>query len=154
MCNASEKLTDQHTYAVMATLQTYSEQARWARLNTFLVLESLLFAGWTTMNLRGGEIAGKDVLLILFSLLGICLGIVWSILGYRTSRYHNALQEFAAELEKKSNVDGPFRVIKRIRDFGPKSGGAFSSANWIVVWVPILLALLFLVALWLSVPCR
>jgi len=91
MTNSSEKLPSSVTapdiYQALTSLVMHSEQVRWSRVNTFLVISSLLIAAWVGVlaGTNTNSFPDKKLLLFVLCIPGSLLGVLWARLGWRSS---------------------------------------------------------------------
>jgi hypothetical protein len=112
-----------------------AENIRWARLNNFLLLESILAVAWG-VSFTNDDLRAYPLLLSVVCGLGIVFGIQWAGLGYRSSKFVNMFHGLA---EKMEAGHGPFTAS---REYRRQHWGIFKSAT-ILVAVPILFVTLF-----------
>ncbi len=88
-------------YQVLTSLVMHSEQIRWARLNTFLVLSSLFVATWVDVLVGTNDFPCKAFLLFVLCLPGVFLEVLWSRLGWRSSQYIDDFHDKAHKMEEE-----------------------------------------------------
>ena len=140
-------------YKVVADYQTFNSQHRWTRLNTVLVANTILILSWAQMFTRGPSTVPGALAMTFLCLVGVLLGISWSILGSRGSKYVDLNFEFAKELEKEipyglpkifNKMDGLRKKLEHSR------WGWLSSSKNIVTRLPLVFSALFFALLILS----
>ena len=99
-------------YQVLTSLVMHSEQIRWARLNTFLVLSSLFVAAWVGVLAGTNDFPCKAFLLFVLCLSGVFLGVLWSRLGWRSSQYMDDFHDNAHKMEEEfqEEMSRPFHL--------------------------------------------
>jgi hypothetical protein len=152
--NMADKIDIGSLYSVISNLETYSEQSRWNRLNTFLLFESIIILSWATLFSQDG--CKPTFLLVMLSLLGTMLGPFWAVLGNRSSKYQTAMHKVAYELEDNPAIDGfvskPYHVINSIRETGCKTWiHKLTTSAMIMIWVPLLFSVVFAILLVFSI---
>lgn len=150
----ADKIDIGSLYSVINKLETYSEQSRWNRLNTFLLFESIIILSWAALFSQDG--CKPTFLLVMLSLLGTVLGPFWAVLGYRSSKYQTAMHKAAYELEENTAnygfVSQPYHVIDSIRRSGRKTWiHKLTTSTMIMIWVPLLFSVVFAVLLVFSI---
>lgn len=129
-------------YSATTSLAIYSEQARWARLNNYLVVNSILLVAWATI-FENEITAHRAYVLIVLCLPGIILGILWAVLGHRSSQYLDAMHEVAEKLELSVPL-GPFKELAALRAVVRKRG-KLTSSKILVTWIPIVFSCLYVI---------
>ncbi len=138
-----ESYPDDNTkYQVAASSVFQAENVRWARLNNFLLLESILAVAWVAVH-SNDSLKSEVWLLIPICILGIWFGIQWAGLGYRSSKF---IDLFHAHAEKMETDIGPFKLSRNQRE---KHWRIFKS-TFILVEVPVLFVVLFSFLLFVS----
>ena len=152
-------ITDAQVYSLLASAVTHSEQVRWTRLNTLLVVNSILVVAWAAVFAGTQDFAHKSWLLTLLCLPGVVFGVLWAFLGSRSSRYLEAFHRKAEEIETRFPQDQIklFHLSEKIREPVRKGFKRLTSSEWIVTWVPIAFSILFLgliLASWYCNPVK
>ncbi len=140
-------------YQVLTSLVMHSEQIRWARLNTFLVLSSLFVAAWVGVLAGTNDFPCKAFLLFVLCLPGVFLGVLWSRLGWRSSQYMDDFHDKAHKMEEEfpEEMPRPFHLSEdRRKRVGEGAMERYTSSKWIVAAVPALFFILFLALATLS----
>ena len=82
-----------------------SEKVSWNRLNSFLILNSILVLAWATLY-TGIPYTGNDntiwpkIVMTATSGLGFLTGILWCLLGYRGRKYLDSYKKRAKDIEE------------------------------------------------------
>jgi hypothetical protein len=108
-------------YTAAVTMLLHAEDLRWARLNTILVVDSILLAAWAAIIAAAPEFNNRDIVLIALCLPGAVLGVPFSILGYRTSKYVDAYFAAAETIEKDELEPTSSKVAATRDDRKPQS---------------------------------
>ena len=147
-------VTTSDVYQVLTSLVMHSEQVRWSRLNTFLVISSLFVAAWVGVLAGTNSFPDKKLLLFVLCIPGIVLGVLWARLGWRSSEYMDDFHKQALEMEGQfpHKIPTPFHLSEKRRENVSKSTAKFSSSKWLVAAIPVNFSVLFVVLAWLS--CR
>ena len=124
----------------------HSEQLRWTRLNTFLVVASIFLAAWAGIFAGTGSFPYKQYLLFALCLPGIFLGILWAVLGWRSSQYTDDFHDSAHEMEIFFNeqLPKPLHLSEERRKGVRKGMTRYTSSKWLVTAVPIIFTILFI----------
>lgn len=140
-----DTMTSAEVYRLLADLVIHAEKTRWARLNTVLVLNSILLATWTLLFSGTKEFIGKEFLLVLLCLPGIWLGILFSCLGWRSSQYLDDYHGLAERIEKQfpEGLPRPFHRSARRRKTLRRGLGRLTSSKWLVTYTPAIYAVVF-----------
>ena len=140
-------IDNQSLYTAATSLAIYSEQSRWSRLNSYLVVNSILLVAWATVFAsQSGN--NRSCVLAVLCLPGIILGIIWAFLGERSSQYLDILHSSIEKFEKSIPVEmslRPFLVVAGPRE-KIREGGKFNkltSSRAIVIGVPLVFSLLY-----------
>ncbi len=74
------------------------------------------------------------------------LGVIWSFLGNRSSRYLDRLYDMATWIESRFPAGRirPFIEIEAIRMTLVRFPNRLTSSTWIVTWIPVVFAILLL----------
>ena len=83
----SSEVSDSDLYNVLAGLVVHSEQVRWTRLNSLLIVNSALMVAWAAVFAGTNTLQYKPEILTALSLPIILLGVLWAFLGDRSNRY-------------------------------------------------------------------
>lgn len=139
-------------YQVLTSLVIHSEQVRWARLNTFLVVSSIFLAAWVGVLVGTSQFPDKNVLLFILCIPSIVLGALWTRLGWRSGEYLDDFHREALEIEAQfpNGIPRPFEVSEGRRDTARRDGEQFTSSKWLIAAIPFMFAVLFLVLAFLS----
>ena len=140
-------IDNQSLYSAATNLAIYSEQSRWARLNSYLVVNSILLVAWATVFASQSGDHRSSVLAVL-CLPGIALGILWAFLGERSSQYLDILHSSIEKFEKSIPVEMSLRPFLEIAGLREKVRGGgkltkLTSSRTIVIGVPIVFSLLY-----------
>ncbi len=142
---------DFQMYDLLVKVLNSSEHIRWTRFNTLLIVDSILLIAWATISSETSNLPNKQFLLITLCGIGFFLGLIWSGLGYRTSKYIESLNNNLEKMDEEDKIHNikPYEDLKNIR-----VGGLFykfTSSKLIVTWIPILFSILFLVLFHISI---
>lgn len=139
-----------HIYEMLHRLEIYSEQARWARLNIFLVTNSILLVSWAAIFASTNEFPFKAMFLGAFSFIGVILSGAWVAVGYMTNQYHKVFDHAIMDYEEKMKLDmkvdqRPYRQKTEIYDkFKNSKLLRPASTTWILIWIPSVFCLIFI----------
>jgi len=114
-------LSPSNVYEAIVQFTAGAESTRWNRFQNFITANSLLVLGWATLYP-----SAEGRLPIICTLAGICLlgiigGIVWCVLGYRGSTFHDLYMrqgrgiEKEARMRKTEGAFGPSLVLQRYK---------------------------------------
>jgi hypothetical protein len=133
-------------YGMLATLALHSETVRWTRVNTLLVVDSILLAAWAGLFAGTNAFLGKETLLALLCVPGVILGVLFAWLGWRSSEYMDDFHYAAHEMEKQfpPALPRPFHISESRRETVRKSLVRFTSSKLMVAAIPLVFAVLFL----------
>ena len=115
-------------YSTLTSLVMHTEQLRWTRLNTYLVVASVSLAAWAAMFAGTAEFAYKSLVLVLLCVPSFILGLLWGPLGWRSSCYMDDFHDQALDVEKHipPELPKPFHTSearrKRLRRHSPPHG--------------------------------
>ncbi len=150
-------LTNSEIYRMSGDLMMQSENVRWTRLNTLLVVDSIFLLAWAAVFAGTEYFCLKPLLLTLLCLPGASLGVPWAFLGDRSSKYLDDFHDIAKRIEELCNVEQQQRCFGQAeerRDPLRRGIHRFTSSRVIVTWLPILFSAVFLLlvlASWLMV---
>ena len=132
-------------YQTLVSLVEHSEQVRWTRLNTFLVVASIFLAAWAGIFAGTNNFEFKSWLLFALCCPGFVLGVMWACLGWRSSQYMDDFHDTAHKMEATFNgqLPKPFHVSESRRKGLKKGISRYTSSKWLVMAVPALFTLLF-----------
>ena len=145
--------TENEVYRTICTFVTSSEQARWSRLNTFLVLSSIFLAAWVTVYTRTKHFELERVFLSAICLPGLVFSLPWAVLCRRASKDLDSFHALGLRMEKwcAEQMPQPFHVSQKSRG---KTASTFwkrrTSSMFLVTAVPTLIWILFACLLALS----
>ena len=141
-------------YQILTSLVMHSEQVRWNRLNTFLVISSLSVAAWAGVLAATYPFPYNKLLLVALCILGVVLGALWTRLGWRSSEYLDDFHQKAFEIESQfpDGIPRPFHLSENRRGTVRKGTEKFTSSKWLVAAIPFSFSVFFLVLAFLS--CR
>lgn len=132
-------------YDTLTTLVLHSETVRWTRVNTLLVVDSILLAAWAGLFAGTKSFPGKELLLALLCIPAIVLGILFARMGWRSTEYMDDFHYAAHEMEKHFplTLPRPFHVSERRRETVRKGFERFTSSKIMVAAIPLVFAVLF-----------
>ena len=116
--NHSQRPMETEVYQVLANLVMHSEQIRWTRLNSFLVVNSIFILAWAAVFDISNAIPFRSILLLMICVPGLIGGFIWSVLGWRSSNYLDDFHKAAEKLEKgfPDGLPRPFHLSKKRRN--------------------------------------
>lgn len=147
-------VTTSDVYQVLTSLVIHSEQVRWSRLNSFLVISSLFVAAWVGVLAGTNPFPDKKLLLFVLCIPGVVLGVLWARLGWRSSEYMDDFHEKAFEMEGQfpHEIPKPFHLSEKRRENVRMGTEKLTSSKWLVAAIPVTFSVLFVVLALLS--CR
>lgn len=139
-------------YQALTSLVIHAEQARWARLNTFLVAGSILVAAWVGLLVATTPIPYKRVLLLILCIAGFISGALWTRLGLRSSEYLDDFHDLARGVERTfaPELPRPFHLSEERRKTVRFGGEVFSSSKWLAAAIPFAFSVVFIVLAFFS----
>jgi hypothetical protein len=139
-------------YQVLTSLVMHSEQVRWGRLNTFLVLSSVLIAAWVGVLAGTKPFPDKTLLLFVLCVPGVVLGALWTRLGWRSSEFMDDFHDKAVEIERTfpPGIPMPFHLSENRRETVRRGPESFTTSKWLVSAIPFAFSLFFLALAWFS----
>ena len=139
-------VAESEMYNVLTSLVIHSEQIRWTRLNTLIVVESILVGAWVALFVGIDPFEDKAVLLTSPCILGIILGFIFAPLGRRTSDYLDDNHEFAETMEQgfPNRCPRPFLKSKERRESVQKGCMRVTSSKNLVTFIPLVFSLFFI----------
>jgi hypothetical protein len=158
MTNSAEQprasIAVSEVYQVLTSLVMHSEQVRWNRLNTFLVLSSVFVAAWVGVLAGTKPFPDKTLLLFVLCMPGVVLGALWTRLGWRSSEYLDDFHEKAFEIEGQfpRGIPMPFHLAESRREAVRTGAERFTTSKWLVSAIPFAFSLFFLVLA--AISCR
>ena len=140
------KIEDTQIYNLLTSLVMHSEQVRWTRLNTFLVVASIFLAAWAGIFAGTDAFPYKQFLLFALCIPGIFLGVLWAVLGWRSSQYMDDFHDSAHKMEESfdEKLPKPLHLSEERRKGMRKRMTRYTSSKWLVTAVPIIFTALFL----------
>lgn len=140
------KIEDTQIYNLLTSLVMHSEQVRWTRLNTFLVVASIFLAAWAGIFAGTDDFPYKKYLLFALCIPGIFLGILWAVLGWRSSQYMDDFHDSAHKMEEAfdKKLPKPLHLSEERRKGVRKSMTRYTSSKWLVTAVSLIFTALFL----------
>jgi len=144
--STKSKIDDTHIYSLLTSLVMHSEQLRWTRLNTFLVVGSIFLAAWAGIFAGTDAFPYKQYLLFALCIPGIFLGILWAVLGWRSSQYMDDFHDSAHEMEIffDKQLPKPLHLSEERRKGVRRRLTRYTSSKWLVTAVPIIFTVLFI----------
>ena len=145
-------VTTSDVYQVLTSLVMHSEQVRWSRLNTFLVISSVFVAAWVGVLAGTKPFPDKTLLLFVLCIPGVVLGALWTRLGWRSSEYMDDFHQKAFEIEGQfpHGIPMPFHLSENRRETVRAGTERFTTSKWLVSAIPFAFSLFFLVLASLS----
>ena len=146
LTSLKSKIDDTQIYNLLTSLVMHSEHVRWTRLNTFLVVASIFLAAWAGIFAGTDDFPYKDYLLFALCIPGIFLGILWAVLGWRSSQYMDDFHDSAHKMEEAFDgmLPKPLHLSEKRRKGVRKSMSRYTSSKWLVTAVPLIFTALFL----------
>lgn len=143
---AKPNINNTQIYGLLTSLVMHSEQVRWTRLNTFLVVASIFLAAWAGIFAGTDDFQYKQYLLFALCAPGIVLGILWAVLGWRSSQYMDDFLDSAHKMEESfdERLPKPLHISEERRKGLRKGVTRYTSSKWLVTAIPLLFAALFL----------
>ena len=86
----TQPTTEQRMYAIDIATETFRnyEEIVQARLQNFLMADTILFAGWAAVFAEDANRRGPEaVVLVVLAFLSALLGVFWGIVGLRQRRF-------------------------------------------------------------------
>jgi len=144
--STKSKIEDTQVYNLLTSLVMHTEQLRWTRLNTFLVVASIFLAAWAGIYAGTDAFTYKQYLLLVLCFPGIFLGILWAFLGWRSSQYMDDFHEIALKMEEDfhEQLPKPMHISEDRREGVRESATRYTSSKWLVTVVPLIFAILFI----------
>jgi hypothetical protein len=143
-------MRDPELYSALVQLLTGAEATRWNRFYNYLTANSLLVLAWATLYDVPLN-TPKTAVLVAISVIGSAGGLAWAMLGYRSTRFHDAYMRLGKHMEMQT-VGGvanrqcaPLSVSLQIRDSAPF--GFLGSSYYILTVGPLVLAGLYVLLL-------
>jgi hypothetical protein len=137
----------------------HSEQIRWTLFNNFILAQTVLVLAWSTVFASGLADIGstwrfKIAVLVLLSLAGATVSVLWAAIASRANRYHE-LHFISKARESEKWLPPEYRFFEeasklQATDRGLGVAGRSSAVQLAVPWVFFALhsVLLFASALW------
>lgn len=133
---------------------THAEQVRWSILYNFLMASSILLLAWSTIYTNKCSLG--TLTLHLFSAVGFLISIMWLMIGSRVNKFIKRYGALGEKLEDGLDLKeyGPFHCGQLIRSEEKTSKslrnifinpGSFISSSFIVFFVPLIFAVLYIV---------
>ncbi len=135
--------TASDVWGTLTALVIHSEQVRWMRVNTLLVVDSIFVAVWAGVFVGTECFDGKAILLAAICLPGILLGIPFACLGWRSSQYMDDFHKLAEGMNTPEGTPHPFCRSEARRRSVRRGFGRVTSSRSLVVALPLMFVLLF-----------
>jgi len=138
-------MNDTVIYETLRNLEIYSEQSRWTRLGSLLIVESILLVAWSAL-FTNDPFPLKQWLLTALCATGLLFGLIWAVTGNRLSSYHKVFDEAARDLEKSFEAVSvkPYHLKDPLREQTKISlMHRLTSGRSIVAAVPLVFSMLF-----------
>lgn len=142
---AAETTTASDVYGLLTSLVMHSDQLRWTRVNTLLVVDSIFLAAWAGLFAGTDAFSGKEALLALLCVPGVLLGLLFARLGWRSSQYMDDFHDLAHKMEEKfpESLPRPFHASEARRRGVRLGVERFTSSKWLIAAVPVMFTVLF-----------
>lgn len=140
-------ITRSTVYETLIALVTHSEETRWNRLNTFLVLATLFVGAWVALFAGTKDFDGKPLLLFAFCLPGIIFGVLWPTLQWRSSQYLDDFHDKAYKMEDDfpSDMPKPLHMSEERRSKAKSDKlERCTTSKWLVTAIPCVVLALFI----------
>jgi hypothetical protein len=150
-------MTRDDVYQILIKSTEFTESNSWTRFNNYLIVVSLLVLSWIQLFTKNIDKQNDAIEMVLYMicLMGIFLGIIWAVLGWRGRKWNydflnmgKALENTYTDTEWPKDTPRLFRENVDLRD---KGFSKCIASRFILVAVPLLFSLIFAVMLWLSV---
>jgi hypothetical protein len=144
-------------YLALVDLVTNAESVTWNRFYTFLTASSILILAWTTVFVSQiDQIIIRNLVLGSICILGAIISLAWAALGVRGRGFLFDFGRLGKEMEAVEEIwpiplqnAKPLTRAAEIRDTATfRWAGSF----YLLVFVPLLFALLYAVFLAVSIP--
>jgi hypothetical protein len=134
-------ITKKEVYTVLADLINSAEQGRWTKLYTLLVLDTIFIVAWCTVFTAKDPGVTRTLALLLLSIPGALLSLLWGALGKRSSDYLDDFHKLAERMEDEVQPTWlrPFQTAEKRRKEIRESKSRwqrYSSSMWLVTWIP------------------
>ncbi len=134
-------------YQLLPTLIGNAESISWNRFNNFLLFNSILILAWTTIYAKA---EWPHLLLSSLSVVGLVISFVWCALGLRGRNNVNLFLKIGKNIESTHQGDiKPLTDAVNLRD---TQSFSWSGSIYVLTMTPLLIALLYTLFLWLSIP--
>lgn len=144
-------------YKIYHQIIKASEDHRWIRLNTLLVVSSIFVLAWAAIYTSASNSnhlsAETRIILTIICLPGILCGFSWSFLGRRSSKYLDDCYDEALNLEEPLSSVGtqmPYTMMNPIRLKVKTGWRQITASKWLVTYVPLVFMFLFVALLCVS----
>lgn len=129
----------------------HADQVRQMLLNNFLMISTILVAGWGLLYSQPHEILSMKLILITLSVMGLLLSLLWYCITLRASGYYNMYENEARVVEDllPNSEHWPFNSRVMFRDRVQQIFGLRIRAATIISCVPLLFYLFFLLTAFL-----
>ncbi len=133
-------------YAALVTMAIHAEDLRWARLNTLLIVDSLLLAAWVGIFAATSDFVGRPLFLAALCVPGVFLGVPFAFLGSRQSEYLDEYHSLGISLEKSFPEPFPRPMsLNEARRATVRTGWRrLTSSKQLVISIPLAFSALFM----------
>ena len=114
----------------------HAEQERWTILNNFLLASTILLLAWAALFGASASVK-KGVALILLSVAGLGLSVLWVAISSRASIFVDLYCRMGEDIEEELSLgDGPFTKAKDdIRDRGRVESRLTGRVDLLINWI-------------------
>ncbi|MBU0533344.1 MAG: hypothetical protein KJ887_00890 [Candidatus Omnitrophica bacterium] len=139
-------------YQALPALINGAESISWNRFNNFLLFNSILILAWATIyaNINEEITTNHSFLLGGICILGLAISFIWCALGFRGRSNVDLFLKIGKAIESNyPEGHKPITEAAKLRDTQPFS---WSGSTYILTITPLLIALLYTLFLWFSIP--
>lgn len=139
-------------YQSLPSLINNAESISWNRFNNFLLFNSILILSWATIyaNISEKITTNHSFLLGGICILGLTISIIWCALGFRGRSNVVLFLKIGKNIESNyAENHKPITEAAKLRDTQPFS---WSGSIYVLTMTPLLIAFLYTLFLWLSIP--
>ena len=153
--NMEVQMSDNTKDLVYQSLPTFinnAESISWNRFTSFLLFNSILILAWATIyaNLNEKLTTNHSFLLGGICILGLVISFIWCALGFRGRSNVGLFLKIGENIES-GHIENlkPITEAKKLRDSQPFS---WSGSIYVLTMTPLLIAFLYTLFLWFSIP--
>jgi len=138
-------ITKKDEYSLLCSLINNAESISWNRFNSFLLFNSIIILAWATVYSKSTPL---PILQSTLTILGLIGCFFWCALGLRGRKNVNMFLEIGRKIETDSTGEKPLTKAEELRDKQPFS---WAGSVYIITIVPLFIAALYAILLWLSI---